>query len=278
MSADPASSKPAAAKAEPDFDPRQYWDRRLGRNFSIHGVGLSSLSHSYNRWLYRVRRVVFHRLLKRINVDLPHAKVLDVGPGVGFYINLWLRNGVTDLTGVDIADSAVERLRKRFPTARFEQADISEDVSHLGEGYDVIDAFDVLFHIVDDEKYQQAFRNMYSMLKPGGWFIFSDNFVHTNTVRARNHVSRSMDDILHCVRTAGFEIVDRRPMFVLMNWPVDAPGTALSVRAWRKIVPKLKSERWGNYIGAGLAPIDVVLTKVRKESPTTEILLCRKPG
>ncbi|MDX6286439.1 MAG: hypothetical protein QOG53_1924 [Frankiales bacterium] len=265
------------AMSATDFDPRSYWDRRLKRNFNLHGVGFSTLSRSYNRWLYRVRRVVFHRLLRKLDVNLATAKVLDVGPGIGFYVNLWQRNGVSDITGVDIADSAVARLRKRYPTARFEQADISDDVSHLGADYDIVDAFDILFHIVDDDRYEAAMKNIYRMLKPGGWFVFSDNFVHSETVRTRNHVSRSIDDISDAVRKAGFQILERRPMFVLMNWPVDRRG-ALQQVLWRKIVPALKHERGGNVLGAAMTPFELVLTKVRKESPTTEIMICRKPA
>ena len=98
------------------YDARQYWDQRLDRIWSLQGVGLKAFSASYNRWLYRVRHRVFHRAVRAMDLDPRDARVLDVGPGVGFYVQRWLRLGA-DVTGVDIADSAVRRLRTTFPDA-----------------------------------------------------------------------------------------------------------------------------------------------------------------
>jgi len=266
---------------QPAFDARAYWDRRLGRNWSLHGVGQSRLSHSFNRWGYRVRRNVFLRTVRSLPVDLRQARVLDVGSGTGFYIDLWRRRlGVQDLTGFDIADSAVRQLGERFPDVAFERRDISdEDVADLGEQFDVIDAFDVLFHIVDDTRYRRAFANISTLLRPGGYFIFSEHFVHTKKRRVPggHHVSHPLREIKRIVRANGFQIVSRRPMMMFTAWPVDS--TAPWRRTlWRKMAPATTSERWGNVLGAVLYPIDVLLCRMLREGPTVEIMVCRKIG
>jgi 2-polyprenyl-3-methyl-5-hydroxy-6-metoxy-1,4-benzoquinol methylase len=157
------------------YDARRYWDLRLDKHWSLRGVGMLRLGHSWNRWQYRVRRVVFRHIVRSLDVDLSTAKVLDIGSGVGFYINLWRQAGAANVTGVDIADSAVRRLSECLPGIRFERLDISGDVGHLGGNYDAVSAMDVLFHIVNDDLYERAFANVYNLLRPGGWFIFSEH-------------------------------------------------------------------------------------------------------
>jgi hypothetical protein len=134
---------------------------------------------------------------------------------------------------------------------------------------------DVLFHIVDDYEYVQAFRNIASLLKPGGWFIWSDNFLRHGTERVAHQVSRSLKESEEAVRAAGFEIVDRRPMFVLMNYPADTQSR-MAKWAWTAMIaPAAMVDRLGWVVGGILYPVDRFLTHVRGDSPSTETMLCR---
>ena len=45
------------------FDPRAYWEERLGRRPGREGVGHAGLGEGLNGWMYRVRRRVFLREL-----------------------------------------------------------------------------------------------------------------------------------------------------------------------------------------------------------------------
>jgi len=261
-----------------ELDARRYWDRRLRRDWTLHGVGQSRLGHSYNRWMYRARRVVVRRVARSLPIDYSTARVLDIGSGTGFYINLWRELGVNDLRGVDIADSAVAKLRKRFPEVPFERADISDyDGTEGGDRFDVIDAFDVLFHIVDDERYRRAVANIHGLLRPGGWFLLSEHFVHGER-RANpggHHVSRQLSEIEDVLRETGFEIVSRRPMLFLMAWPVDSTARWRR-KLWKRLVPVMVNERSGAVIGAALYGIDVALSRVLTEGPAVEIMVCHK--
>lgn len=259
-----------------DFDARRYWDRRLRRDWTLHGVGMARLAHSYNRWMYRVRGRVFRRTVRKTGLDVAGSTVLDVGSGTGFYIDWWRRLGARRLSGVDIADSAVARLRERFPEVRFERVDVSDEVPFDDGAFDVVSAFDVLFHIVDDERYPRAVAGIHRMLRPGGWFIFSEHFVHDQRRGRRHHVSRTLGEIEELLHRTGFDIVSRRPMFVFMAWPVDS-GKRWRWDLWSKrMLPLIKQERWGGVVGAALYPAEVLLTRVLRESPSMEIMVCRK--
>jgi SAM-dependent methyltransferase len=257
------------------FDPRQYWDRRLETTWSFQGVGLKNVSKAYNRWLYRVRSRVFTRAVRRLDIDPRGARVLDIGPGVGFYVTRWLSLGA-DVTGADIADSAVRRLADRFPAARFVQLDIGAPDPPLEGGFDVIDAFDVLFHLPDDDQHARALRNVHDLLRPGGWFVFTDMFATKRSTPSAHYVRRSRTEIERAVHDAGLRIVSREPAFVLMNYPFD--GHRLHRKLWLKVLaPMQHRERPGGLLGALLYLPELLLTRLRRESPTTELMICRRP-
>jgi SAM-dependent methyltransferase len=263
------------------FDPKVYWETRLSANPGIRGVGYTSLGESYNRWLYRIRRRVFFREVRNIPIDWATSAVLDVGSGTGFYIQLWEKLGVASVTGADLTRVAVEGLRQRFTGHNFFELDIGDPLAGKGlEPFDVVSAFDMLFHIVDDERYRTAISNIHSLLRPGGWFIFSDVLLRSGGKRVDHMVCRSRDETYSVLRRTGFEIVRRRPVFVLMH-PVDSRGEVQKF-AWRAVTYPIRKCRWlteplGGALGATLYPLESLLTSVVHEGPSTEMIICRKP-
>jgi SAM-dependent methyltransferase len=278
----PSTGPTDTATTSRAFDPRTYWDKRLRRDWTLHGVGLLAATASWNEALYRVRGRVFQRVAATLETDLSKASVLEVGPGTGFYLEQWKKQKVRALSGLDIAASAVAQLSQKFPEVDLACGDVCEDVSALREshpqGFDVVSAFDVLFHVMDDEKYRQAFKNVESLLAPGGWFVFSEKFLHRPTQRRTNYVNRSIEDTTAAVLDAGLVPVRRLPMFYLMTYPSDAARPWQRTLHQRVVQPCTTSERWGALAGAVLGRIDLALTALITESPTTEIMICRKPA
>src|SRR6266852_1651586 len=144
------------------FDASSYWNERLARNPGLCGVGFTSLGLSYNTWQYRVRKTIFRRAIKSIPLDCGKARVLDVGSGTGFYLDRWQESGVRQLRGSDFSEVAVGRLRQKYPRIEFTQLDIGDRLSQsLRNSQDVVSAFDMLLHIVDDTRYRQAIHNIH---------------------------------------------------------------------------------------------------------------------
>jgi SAM-dependent methyltransferase len=261
-----------------DFNAQEYWEKRLKNDFSLHGVGYIGHGEEYNKWMYKVRAKVFRRLCRKIKLNIEKAKVLDIGSGTGFYIDLWNKTGAKKVEGADITKVAVDNLKEKFPSNVFHQLDISvisDDFAH-NQRFDIISIFDVLFHIVDDELFLQALKNIHTLLDKDGYFIFSDNFIHSTTFRSQHHVSRNIEEIYKVLDTAGFKVVYRKPAFVFMNAPVDAKGRFIPW-VW-KMQEKLiyRNQKFGKILGCVFYPFELVFTKLKSEGPSTEVVICKK--
>src|SRR5204863_2307038 len=139
------------------------------------------------------------------------------------------------------------------------QLDIAEDLEGLGlsESFDLVSAFDVLFHITDDDRFRKAIENISRVLKPGGYFLFSDNFVHSAARRSDHQVSRPLEEIARIVNGSGFRIIRRAPMFVLMNAPIDTLSR-WPMLAWRGfLAPVHFVPLLGSVYGAVLYPLEL---------------------
>ena len=263
-----------------EFNVEGFWQDRLSANFHLEGVGFCGLGKAFNRWMYRVRRYQFLRIVRSLDLDMSKQDVLDIGPGTGFYIDLWgHRLDAQSVTGADITDVVIENLRNRFPQHQFHKVDISgETIDPLAENtFDLVSCMDVLFHIVGDDLYANAFQNIYRLLRPGGHFIFSENFIHSAEIRHVHHVSRSLRTIENQVTDAGFVIIRRAPMFCLMNTPVDSRSRLIN-GVWRRLSQLIgRSSFWGTLLGMGLYPVELLLITLLKEGPSTEIMICMKP-
>jgi SAM-dependent methyltransferase len=268
---------PPAVK--PGFDAAAYWENRLAGEFELGDVGFLGLGEAWNQWAYAVRRRIFRRHVRRLRRDWSSARVLDVGSGTGFYVKNWLELGVRELTASDITNAVVNRLRGEYPGLDVHRVDIGDDVSALEAGsYDVISAFDILFHIVDDEAYFRAMANMASLLKPGGTLVFTDKPRPSGREADPHHVMRPLGEMEAAIAAAGLEVVKRKPAFVFMNDPVDRQGP-WQTKWWEPLTQRLKADpKRGRKIGPALFGVELAATRVLRESPSTQIFVCRKPA
>ena len=79
------------------------------------------------------------------------------------------------------------------------------------------------------------------------------------------------------LENAGLVIESRRPLFVLMNTPIDSSSRFLE-KSWTGVnLLARRGPRTANLVGALLFPLDLALTRLLREGPATEIAVCRKP-
>jgi len=259
-----------------EFDPNRYWEQRLTDSYTLGSVGWSGLGEAFNRWMYAVRKRVFRRVVGE-SIDNPSdLRVLDLGSGTGFYLNVWRELGVRDLSGSDLTSTAVTRLRAAFAHIPIHQLDIGGDPEQLpDEQYDVVSIMDVLYHVVDDQRYAQALHNLSRLLKPGGKLIFSENCV-AHTQAGAHQVSRSRIEIERLLKDAQLVPTLQRPMFFLMNSPIDSDSRIL--RRWWFTVVRLSArhEVLGWSLGAAVFPWELVLVRLTTRGPSSKIIVCQR--
>ena len=195
------------------YRPREFWEQRLSEQFDLRGTGQTGLSLAYNRACYALRRDVLDRALREAAFDPRGRRVLDVGCGTGFFTAYYLERGA-ELTGIDIAPTSVETLRARHPQARFILGDVSEVA--LAEAWDLVNAFDVLYHITDDARWERALANLADAVRPGGLLLLTDTFQERPGLAAHNRM-RSLARHRAVLEPRGFTLAGLKPTHVLLN-------------------------------------------------------------
>ena len=275
-----SSSSGGAQGTAPPYDAATYWAARLDGAGGLEAVGWLGLGEAYNRWLYRRRADVFGEMAHFYGWDRRPPSVLELGPGTGFYVRLWFRLGVHDLTGIDIAAPAVARLRRRFPAYQFLTGDIGRPLAVPSAAFDVVTAFDVLFHIVDEAAFDRALANIARALRPGGVALISDLFPRSSAIRLPHQVSRT--EATYSVRLAahGLAVEQRRPVFVLLHpWaPTGNPMVNAAARLWWWLVTRLAGHvpSAGGPLGALLYAADRVLAGLVGPGPSTQVWAVRR--
>jgi SAM-dependent methyltransferase len=258
------------------FDSLDYWERRHRESVVDAAVGCLGLSESYNRWLRRMKARSFQEAIRSIRWEWADKRVLDIGTGTGFCIEQWRRTGVRQLVGSDFTAEAVQGLSGRWSGVDVIRMDITHANLPVDGRFDAISALDVFFHITDDDAYRRALNNVGRLLRPGGYFLCTENFLHGREERSGHLVSRELGRIEAMMRAAGLVPVRRNPVFVLMNRPIDSSSRLLQW-FWDRVESLAAHEVAGWIAGATLFPIDTVLTKTKPEGPSTELMVCRRP-
>lgn len=258
------------------FNSKDYWESRLSKDYTLRGVGDITLGVAYNNYIYKVRNVVFRRMVKKYKIEISGKDVVDIGSGTGFYVELFRQHGCRNLTGFDITNKVVSELSAKYPAFRFIQKDIGNGDFSFPDRFDIASSFDVLYHIVEDGKYETAIKNISSLVKEGGIFLYSDNFLPPGKRFEMMHQTcRDIDYIRKTMESNGFEIEQIVPMFVLMNTSFSNNFFLKRFFNWvTRIVQK--GEFWSRLVGAILYPIELFLLSVMKRSSSTEIMICRK--
>jgi 2-polyprenyl-3-methyl-5-hydroxy-6-metoxy-1,4-benzoquinol methylase len=259
-----------------DFDATEYWENRLSDSYTLGATGWSGLGESFNRWSYSVRKRVFARAIRETLGDVSSLRVLDVGSGTGFYLDAWRRLGVTKLVGSDLTSAAVARLTARYPDVAIHTLDIGAPDGRLEvAAFDVISIIDVLYHIVDDERYEQAIANLAAMLKPGGTLLLTENFVGATQV-GRHQINRTEQSVRAMLESKQLSPAGQWPVFFLMNTPVSSQSQLLA--RWWRLAMRIAGhgEAWGWTLGAALFPLEVALGRVRRDGPSTKLAAWRR--
>ena len=226
------------------YEPQSYWTQRLASHPDLRGTGQHRYSVDYNEAMYQISAENLQAALAAAQVDLMGKAVLDIGPGMGYFVGRYIEWGARHVTGVDITQVSVENLQRTFPTHHFIQADISDESYRFTEQYDLVSAISVIYHIVDDDRFRCALANMCQSVRPGGHLLISDAFRRTPGFTAQHARWRSLDRYAPVLEEYRLQVVAVRPMYFFMSRTyIPAVGPLLLNRA-AVVRLLLKAERW----------------------------------
>jgi len=199
------------------YQPQRFWEERLQANFNLRGVGHISFSESYNRWMYRRKAAVINAVFA--GIDLKGKHVLDIGCGTGFFVEWYLRHSAL-LSGLDITEVSVRELSKRFADCAFRTQDITDSSYRTDASFDIVNMWDVVYHIVDDAALERGLDNICKSLKERGLFLFTDWFGAAEDIHVAAHVKvRSLNTYLKLLGDRGFVLVQVKPLYGMLNLP-----------------------------------------------------------
>lgn len=274
---------------EKKYFPKQFWELRLGKNFTLGGVGYIRMGEEYNKWLYKTRERVLDEILMENNISCKGKRVLELAVGNGFYVDYWQKRGASEIVGVDITKRSVEELVKKYPSSKFIEGDISSNLPLQGQ-FDIITAFDVLFHVVDEDKFDRAIENIGKFSHEGSWILVMDSFLKKSSVR-RFHVNiRPMEKYLKVFEKNKMKKVDLKPLFYLMMEPADKNLTGnklifpIHFIFWACLLSIVSlfnklgvlGKRLNYLIGFTLYNVDKLILKYAKSGPSNKLMLILK--
>lgn len=276
----------------------EYWDKLLGDNFSLRGVGWPNWPESYNSIVYKKYLKGFIKVINylKLNQGLEINKdvsVFEVGAGTGFYTNYFQQLGVKDYVGIDISEISISNLKLKFPDYSFERIDISQNTdlvkSHV-ESFDIICVVDVLLHVTDDARFRNAVNNICCMLKKGGYLIIGDQITiyrtknHSDNSKYKTDVSRNIryiEEVFSKFNINVVKIFHRQTFFLNKNIDFKHPffekihniffyflNGSLSVFR--------KSNVYGHLVGKPLSFLDLIIVPFQKYSKNNKFVLLRK--
>jgi SAM-dependent methyltransferase len=197
------------------YEPTRYWEDRLTRYFHLGGVGNIGFSERYNQWLYKRKRRCLESALQ--SIDLQDKRVLDVGCGTGFFVKWYLTRGC-NVTGIDITDISINRLQEMLPGEYYRRDITTADYPSAISKFDIINVWDVLYHVVDDEAHHRALKNIAADLAVGGFLLITDFLgAAVNTSRAPHVRGRCLHTYEAMLVKRGIQLVALRPLYKFLN-------------------------------------------------------------
>lgn len=185
---------------------------------------------------------IYHSLYEKPAIyallpDLRGKSVLSLGSGSGEDCNYLKQQGASQVTGIDISENLVSIAKNSYPECEFEVMDM-ERLAFEDASFDFIYS-SLAIHYVED--WRKVFQEVYRVLKPNSYFLFSCNHpvysaMHTvrdDSMEKKAELSRILDRSSKTVKIAGDYLSRKEIRMVHAN---------MAVTTWHKSISEISSE------------------------------------
>ena len=148
---------------------REFWNRRY-TDFRLSESGWLGAGERLNQLIYRCKQQAWRRAIVSSGLSRRAAwSVLDAGCGQGHFARLFrAAYPHAAYVGLDISERLVQHLQRDLPEVEFHLADICTWNDPGGRRFDLIQSFEVLHLILDDDTVTRAMANLASQLSDRG--------------------------------------------------------------------------------------------------------------
>lgn len=138
------------------FNDKNYWKNRHSKK-DIKAVGQKSVSVRGNSYIYRMLEEQYIKLLKEIEID-DVSSFFDCGFGDGYFLEFFHKNFPNiELSGIDISADA----KKKISFIKSKQLFVGDLATmNTANKYDIVQSFDVLYHIIGDNDHYKSISNL----------------------------------------------------------------------------------------------------------------------
>jgi SAM-dependent methyltransferase len=263
------------------FNVKEYWEKRLSDYFSLEGVGCLGMGEHFNWYLYKLKNRVMNRTLKKLHLSTKNKTILDVGSGTGFWINYYLKRGIKYIYGCDISSTAVRNLKtiySKYDNVFVFEADFGSRSIPFDMKFDIVNAMDVAYHIVDDDDFNAFIDNISRCLRSKGYVFLTDAFPERPRGTRHLHVkNRTLNEYNERMKRNGIKIIMVSPIYCFLQPPTDEkPLSTLIKLLYRISQPLYRRKRLGMLYLSALYVLDSILTTFQNLGFSMKLLVGRK--
>ena len=162
------------------YEPGTWWDntfftKGLSDRHTM-GPDTNPLAAAYH---YASVELLIARDLRNTGRDLTSCTICDLGSGSGHWIDFYLSLGASHCLGIDVSRKSVDFLRAKYKEREevtIEHGRIHEVLALADSQYDLVNAIGIMFHVVDDEEWEETIRQVGRVLRAGGLFVVGGHF------------------------------------------------------------------------------------------------------
>jgi SAM-dependent methyltransferase len=193
---------------------REFWNTRYAE-FTLSESGWFGAGEALNDRIYACKLQALRRAIAALGLtrEAPWS-VLDAGCGQGHFARFYhAEYPASSYVGLDISERAITHLQTAIPDAEFHVADLCEWDDPQGRTYDIVQSFEVLHLILDDDAMKRALANLARRLNPRGALLVTAALPEQTVQRSDYLRYRSREFWNRAIASLGLRLVVERPIY-----------------------------------------------------------------